>query len=147
MADLHHNDLAVSLYEVLKMMIGFGLLPYKWVRFQIIKNVKAFFYFAFTFFIFAFACLSILAEVFFKVEETFSKVAETSEKVEQEKVHNTICYSLFITTAGSMFAALRICHQSVPMEMPATSSSAATKMPTPIGALTTKSAVYWWMSQ
>ena len=81
MADLHHNDLAVSLYEVLKMMIGFGLLPYKWVRFQIIKNVKTFFYFAFTFFIFAFACLSILAEEFFKVEETFSKVEEAFGKV------------------------------------------------------------------
>ena len=54
-------------------------------------------------------------------------------------------YSLFITKAGSIFAAFRICHQSVPMEMSATISKATTKMPIPIGAFTTKSAVYWWM--
>ena len=54
-----------------------------------------------------------------------------------------VSYSVFIIVAGLMLDAFRICHQSVPMEMMATSNKASTKMPAPIGALTTKSAVYW----
>ena len=54
-----------------------------------------------------------------------------------------VSYSVFIIVAGLMLDAFRICHQSVPMEMMATSNKASTKMPALIGALTTKSAVYW----
>jgi hypothetical protein len=43
---------------------------------------------------------------------------------------------------GLMFAALRICQDNVPQEMMATSSKAKAKMPMPMDALTTKSAVY-----
>ena len=41
-----------------------------------------------------------------------------------------------------MLAALWICQKSVPMEMMATNAKEITKIPIPIGAFATKSAVY-----